>query len=138
MSRIRDVFELEMPVRSLFTAPTIAELAAIIDTGLEQKAEILPIVKIDRDRPIPLSYAQQRLWFLSQLEPDSPLYNVPATVRLTGILDVSALEQSFQAVIDLHEILRTSFATCDNQPVQIIHLVVLLAVKCFLTESKKS
>lgn len=123
MSRIRDVFELEMPVRSLFESPTIAQLAVNIETNLKQQHSqaIPPIEKINRDRPHPLSFAQQRLWFLNQLEPDSPLYNVPAAVRLTGLLDVSALERSFEEVIRLHEVLRTSFATVDSQPVQIIH-----------------
>jgi amino acid adenylation domain-containing protein len=70
--------------------------------------------------PSPLSFAQQRLWFLSQLTPDNPFYNVPAAIRLIGTLDQTALERSFQEIVDRHAALRTSFTTVDGQPVQIV------------------
>ncbi|WP_442941022.1 amino acid adenylation domain-containing protein [Nostoc sp.] len=69
---------------------------------------------------LPLSYAQQRLWFLDQLEPNSPLYNIPFALRLVGNLNRVALEQSFQEIIHRHEALRTNFITVDGQPIQII------------------
>src|SRR3954463_759549 len=69
---------------------------------------------------IPLSYAQQRLWFLDQLAPGSPVYNVPEALRLTGPLSVSALEQSFTELIRRHEALRTTFQAAEGQPVQVI------------------
>jgi amino acid adenylation domain-containing protein len=80
----------------------------------------LPIVPVSRDRAIPLSFAQQRLWFLNQFEPGNPAYNIPFAVRLIGALNVVRLEQSFNEVIRRHEALRTTFATVDGRPVQII------------------
>src|SRR6185295_16999445 len=68
----------------------------------------------------PLSFAQQRLWFLAQLEPDSPAYNLPHNLRLTGALNVNALEQTINAIIARHESLRTTFQTIDGQPVQVV------------------
>ncbi|HEY0605955.1 MAG TPA: amino acid adenylation domain-containing protein, partial [Herpetosiphonaceae bacterium] len=70
--------------------------------------------------PSPLSFAQQRLWFLSQLESDNWSYNVPASLRLAGALDVAAFQQSLNTIVERHEILRTTFATADGQPVQVI------------------
>ncbi|MDZ8065210.1 MAG: amino acid adenylation domain-containing protein [Nostoc sp. DedQUE08] len=70
---------------------------------------------------LPLSYAQQRLWFLDQLEPNSSTYNIPLALRLAGNLNRAALEQSLQEIIDRHEALRTNFVTVDEQPIQIIH-----------------
>ena len=70
---------------------------------------------------LPLSYAQQRLWFLDQLEPNSSIYNIPLALRLVGNLNQAALEQSLQEIIDRHEALRTNFVTVDEQPIQIIH-----------------
>src|SRR6185369_2818398 len=69
---------------------------------------------------MPLSFAQQRLWFLNQLEPDSPFYNCPGSIRLTGKLDATAFDQTLNEIIRRHEILRTSFPTIDGQPVQSI------------------
>ncbi|NEO97867.1 MAG: amino acid adenylation domain-containing protein, partial [Symploca sp. SIO2E9] len=70
---------------------------------------------------LPLSYAQQRLWFLDQLEPNSALYNIPITLRLEGTLNQTALEQSLQEIIQRHEALRTNFITVDGQAIQVIH-----------------
>ncbi|MBA3568937.1 MAG: condensation protein, partial [Pyrinomonadaceae bacterium] len=70
--------------------------------------------------PCQLSFAQQRLWFLDQLESNSPLYNIPAAVRLTGHLNMAALEQSFNEIVRRHEALRTRFAVVDGSPVQVI------------------
>jgi len=73
-----------------------------------------------RQREIPLSYSQQRLWFLDQLAPGSPVYNVPEALRLNGPLSAQALEQSFTAIIRRHEALRTTFQAADGNPVQVI------------------
>src|SRR2546425_582994 len=70
--------------------------------------------------PAPLSFAQQRLWFLAQLQPDSPLYNVPRTISLRGPLNVQALECALHALIERHETLRTTFPVVDGKPVQLI------------------
>jgi NRPS condensation-like uncharacterized protein len=68
----------------------------------------------------PLSFGQERLWFLEQLEPGSPLYNIPAAVRLSGPLDAAALAQALQQLVDRHEALRTTFASLEGRPVQVI------------------
>jgi hypothetical protein len=70
--------------------------------------------------PQPLSFAQQRLWFLYQLTPNSPFYNVPAAIRLIGKLDQVALERSFQEIVRRHAALRTTFTTVNGQPVQVV------------------
>src|SRR5829696_2615301 len=74
----------------------------------------------ESDAPLPLSFAQQRLWFLDQLVPNSPAYNVPTSVRLSGSLDPDVLQQTFTELVRRHEILRTSFPMCDDQPYQLI------------------
>src|SRR5438128_1879071 len=83
----------------------------------ERPASIMPA---PRDGPPPLSFAQQRLWFLDQLEPDSVAYTIPAAVRLAGRLDLALLAGSLAAIMRRHEVLRTTFALRDGQPVQII------------------
>ncbi|MDQ3173551.1 MAG: amino acid adenylation domain-containing protein, partial [Acidobacteriota bacterium] len=89
----------------------------------EEGVNLSSAQKISRRREVdslPLSFAQQRLWFLNQLEPDSPFYNVPAALRLSGPLNVAALEQSINEIIRRHESLRTTYAAVDGTPVQII------------------
>jgi amino acid adenylation domain-containing protein len=124
LSRIRSQFQVELPLRVLFEAPTIATLATRIQQiQNEQKLEIValtPIPKIDPNQPIPLSYGQQQIWFLSQLEADLPLYNQPFTIRIPGKLDVIALENSLNEIIHRHEILRTTFEVIDGEPVQVV------------------
>ncbi|WP_193200137.1 type I polyketide synthase, partial [Nostoc sp. MG11] len=80
-----------------------------------------PLAAISREGKLPLSLAQQRLWFLDQLEPNSAFYNIPAAARLQGQLNVSVLEQSFREIIRRHEALRSNFITLDGQPYQVIH-----------------
>ena len=122
VSRIRQAFRVELPLRAMFEAPTVAGLAertealARSDEGLEAP----PITRVARDRALPLSFAQQRLWFLDQLEPENPLYNVPHIVRLTGGLNAAVLEQALKEIVRRHETLRTRFESVDDQPVQVI------------------
>ncbi|MBN3958479.1 non-ribosomal peptide synthetase [Nostoc sp. NMS8] len=122
MSQIRQVFKVELPLPYLFEKPTIAELAKEIEKAIkvDSGAEATNIERIVRSHQLPLSFAQQRLWFLAQLEPDSPFYNTPAAVRLEGQLNVEALQQSFNEIISRHEVLRTNFQTREGQPVAII------------------
>ena len=195
MSRLRDTFQVELPLRRLFETPTVARLVAAMlhDAGeqarLEKRATLLlqlaqlsedeaeallvaktslrqrggsrmsrsegilklsatkralleallqeegvdasPVQRIGR-RPeaaaIPLSFAQQRLWFLDQLEPDSALYNIPMAIRLTGRLNTTALEQSLNTIIQRHEALRTTFAASEGEPVQVITPTLKLAL----------
>ncbi|WP_445627743.1 amino acid adenylation domain-containing protein [Nostoc sp. DSM 114167] len=122
LSRIRNIFKVELVLRELFAASTVAELAQSIGQLQQQDSEITspPLLKRTRDAELPLSYAQQRLWFLDQFEPNSPFYNIPMALRLVGNLDRVALEQSLQEIIHRHEALRTNFITVDGKPSQII------------------
>jgi amino acid adenylation domain-containing protein len=122
VSRIRNIFKVELPLRKLFAVPTVAELAHLIGQLQQQNSEQFapPILPRSENAELTLSYAQQRLWFLDQFEPDSPFYNMPLALHLAGTLNVAALEQSLQEIIIRHEALRTNFITVDGQPSQII------------------
>lgn len=122
ISRARDRFHVEVPLRRLFEFPTIARLAESIETALrtEQNIQAPPIRCYPRDEHSPMSFAQQRMWFFNQLEPGNPFYNIPAALRLTGPLNEAVLERSINEIINRHEALRTTFATIEGQPVQII------------------
>lgn len=122
ISQIRQVFEVEIPLRRLFELPTLSELAKEIQTAInaDKGLELPPIKRIERSQELPLSFAQQRLWFLSQLEPDSPFYNIPAAVRLEGQLNLAALEQSFNEILRRHEVLRTNFRTVEGQAIAVV------------------
>jgi alpha-ketoglutarate-dependent taurine dioxygenase/acyl carrier protein len=122
ISRARAAFRVELPLRSIFESPTVAGLAESIEVArqTEQNLQSLPILPVSRQRHLPLSFAQQRLWFLDQLEPGSFLYNVPRAFRISGELNVAALQGTFDAIVERHEVLRTTFATVDGNPVQVI------------------
>ena len=122
MARLRSTFQVEVPLRALFEASTVTALAKTVESARLETgtSDVPPLQPVPRDAPLPLSFAQQRLWFLAQLEPDSWFYNLPFVLRLKGMLDVSALEESFRELIRRHEVLRTTFATIEGQPVQVI------------------
>ncbi len=125
ISQLRQVFKVELPLRCLFNQPTVAGLAKEIEkaTKADLGLEIPPIKPISRTADLPLSFAQQRLWFLAQLEPDSPFYNIIDAVHLQGQLNLAALEQSFHEILRRHETLRTNFKTIEGQPVAFISSV---------------
>ncbi|QBD82929.1 amino acid adenylation domain-containing protein [Ktedonosporobacter rubrisoli] len=124
ISRIREIFRIEIPLRVLFEAPTIAELAQKIEEIRQEGTPDVGMSPVYRNQPrpaqIPLSFAQERLWFLSELEPKSPAYNIPFALRLRGQLRISALEASFNALVERHEILRTALKTQEGMPFQVI------------------
>ncbi|WP_071189195.1 non-ribosomal peptide synthetase [Trichormus sp. NMC-1] len=122
ISQIREAFKVELPLRSLFELPTIGELAQRLETALKagQSFAILPIEKVTKTDNLPLSFAQQRLWFLDQLQPASSAYNLSRAVRLEGYLNIAALEQSFNEIIRRHQALRTTFISVDGEPKQVI------------------
>jgi amino acid adenylation domain-containing protein/FkbM family methyltransferase len=123
ISRIRQTFGIDLPVRSLFEAPTVARLAVLVETA-QRTADVLqapPIVPAPRDQPLPLSFAQQRLWFIDQVNPGNSVNTIPFIYQLRGALDAAALEQSLNAIMQRHEVLRTTFTSVDGQPVQVIH-----------------
>src|ERR1700730_18253644 len=122
VSRIREAFAVEIPLRRLFEMPTVAGLAESIEAAQRagQHLQAPPILPVPRDGDLPLSFAQQRLWFIDQLEPGNSAYNFPAAVRLNGPLNVAAVERSVNEIVKRHEALRTSITTVDGRPAQII------------------
>ena len=121
IARLRDVFTVELPLRILFEAPTVRGLAERIEQAQREGAEVSlpPLVMQPRGEALPLSYAQERLWFLEQLGVGSA-YNMPAALRLEGVLDIAALERSLGDVVRRHESLRTRFEVVDGQGFQVI------------------
>jgi amino acid adenylation domain-containing protein len=133
ISRVRETFQIELPLRSIFEEPTVTGLAAIVEREMKLNPGIQspPILPVPRDNPLPLSFAQQRFWFLDQLEPNSAIYNIPIGVRLTGPLDIDALRRAFNELVRRHEILRTNIAVVAGQPVQIISSSLTLELPLF-------
>jgi amino acid adenylation domain-containing protein len=121
MSRMREALGMDIPLRLLFELPTIADLAARIETL--RRPDVPPagsVTRAARRGPIPLSFAQQGLWFVDQWEPGNAAYNVRKAVRLTGPLDVDALRGAWQEIVRRHEVLRTSFPAPLGEPTQSI------------------
>ncbi|MEX0166097.1 non-ribosomal peptide synthetase, partial [Pseudomonas brassicacearum] len=120
VSRIRQALGLNLQLRQLFENASLEGcVAALVDS---EEARPASIPRIARDEaPLPLSYAQQRQWFLWQMEPDSAAYHIPAALRIQGDLDLQALQQSLTALVQRHESLRTTFVQVDEQAFQIIH-----------------
>jgi len=130
ISRLRVTLRMEIPLRFLFENPTVAGLADRVGETRrqEQGLQSRPIQSVSRTRDLPLSFSQQRLWFLDQYEPGSSVYNIPSAIRLTGALNVSALEQSLQEIVNRHEALRTTFSMVEGQAVQVIAPSLKLAL----------
>jgi amino acid adenylation domain-containing protein len=122
IARLRAAFRVELPLLALFEAPTVAGLALRLDAALRAAAGVAlpPLARRARQGPAPLSFAQQRLWFLDRLEPGNPFYNLSAAVRLAGALDAGLLARVLAEVVRRHEALRTRFVTVDGEPAQVI------------------
>ncbi|UFH49859.1 non-ribosomal peptide synthase/polyketide synthase [Pseudomonas sp. KNUC1026] len=129
ISRIRRGLNLEASLRTLFEHPQLGAFVAALAPA--QGRDVPAFTLADRSQPLPLSFAQQRQWILWQLEPQSAAYNIPAAMTLKGALDTAALEQAFNALIQRHETLRTTFAQHDGEALQVIHasLPLVLAVE---------
>ncbi|HEU4558056.1 MAG TPA: amino acid adenylation domain-containing protein [Longimicrobium sp.] len=119
LSRVREAFGVELPLRAVFESPTLSALAAEIDrlrgTG---EAAAPPIVPVDRTGDLPLSFAQERLWFVDRLEPGSPVYTMGSVYRLSGALNAPAVERALAEIVRRHESLRTIFPEAGGLPVQ--------------------
>ena len=124
MSRLRDSFGVEVPLRAIFETPTVAGLAAWIEQALQtREAPLLvpPLRPAPRDGDLPLSFAQERLWFLAQLAPESAAYNMPSAMRLTGRLDPAALAAALSEILRRHEALRTVYRmAAEGGPFQVV------------------
>ncbi|MEJ1930817.1 condensation domain-containing protein, partial [Nostoc sp. NIES-2111] len=123
ISRLRETFNRDIPLRCLFENPTVAGLAEYIHKArlADQELAEIPLQPVPRTGYLPVSYAQQRLWFLNQLDTDNVAYNDSDALLLKGELNLTSLEQSFQEIIRRHELLRTTFTAIDGEPVQVIH-----------------
>jgi amino acid adenylation domain-containing protein len=121
IARLRDAFQLELPLRVLFEAPTVGELAGRVELAQREGSGLIVPALVVQERPalLPLSYAQERFFTLHQLHPGSA-YNLKLMVRLKGTLDITALERSFDELVGRHEILRTRFGIVNDSPVQMI------------------
>ncbi|HZI19016.1 MAG TPA: condensation domain-containing protein, partial [Pyrinomonadaceae bacterium] len=127
MSRVRAAVGAEVPLRKLFESPTVAGLAAAAEAALREGTKPPPPIEmVSREGRLPLSFAQQRLWFLDQLEPGGTFYNIPVAVKLTGRLDVEAFGRALNEVVRRHEALRTTFATHGEGAAQIIAPALVL------------
>lgn len=118
LSRLRNVLGVDLPLRSVFEARTIADLARCLDDERRESPGLPPIRPVNREVEPPLSFAQQRMWFLHQLDPESPAYNMPAALELRGELNVEVFELALVKLFIRHESLRTSFPAERGEPRQ--------------------
>lgn len=117
INRVEAIFGWDLPLRTLFSSPTVAGLAAQIE---KLKSLRQPLASQSKPPYVPLSYGQVRLWFLDQLQGGTTEYNIPEAFRFRGKLDTASLQRAVRTIIARHEILRTRFAEVDGQPVQLV------------------
>ncbi len=145
ISHLRKAFQMDLPLSSLFNEPTIAGISGCIESISKKDKKLFVVSSIHnenqsssstcdrilpvyRDINLPLSFAQQRLWVLDQLNPGDCGYNIPSALRFDGLLDIAAFKQSINEIIRRHEILRTNFITVDSQARQKIALTLTLDI----------
>jgi len=122
IARMRDAFGVDLPLRAMFGVPTVASLAEQVETALADGTggAAPPIRRVSRESPLPLSFAQQQLWLIDQLESGNVAYNIPFPLYLSGSLDVAVLQACLDEIVCRHEALRTTIVTVDRQPMQSI------------------
>jgi amino acid adenylation domain-containing protein len=122
LARVRRQLNVDVPLSSMFEAPTIAAQGAVIEALLRGRRSEPPpepvIVPQPRDKPLPVSYSQRRMWFVQQLDPQGSAYNMPFALRLKGPLDRTALGDALRRIVERHEAFRTTFTVVDGEPVQ--------------------
>ncbi|PCK22362.1 amino acid adenylation domain-containing protein, partial [Rhodococcus qingshengii] len=118
VTRVNSHFGVDVEVRAFFDAPDIARFAVIVDQANQFGSTRVPLVAGERPESVPLSSAQQRMWFLNRLEPESAVNNIPIVLRLSGDLDVSALDAAISDVVERHEVLRTVYPDVEGTGVQ--------------------
>ena len=119
VSQVRERLGVELPLPALFTHPQLADMAR--DVAEASQNALGAIVRADRSAPLPMSFAQQRLWFIARVDPEaSKAYHVPDAVRLRGALDVAALQAALDRIVERHEVLRTRFVGIGGQALQVI------------------
>ena len=131
VSRIRKELHLEMPLRVMFEAPTVAQLAERLDQALlrrERRADAPPILSLSHGHEVPASQSQMRIWYMYHLAPESSAYNIAAPIRFTGTLHKEALTRSLAELIRRHESLRTTFLNMEGKPVQVISKTLSLEI----------
>jgi amino acid adenylation domain-containing protein len=121
-ARLQEAFNKEVPLRVLFDAPTIAELAQELERIIcdGHAPELPPIVRVARDKPLPLSLNQEHLWRIDQMMPGTQFFNVPFVYQLSGALNFKALESAAKEIVRRHEALRTVFGEVEGKPIQIV------------------
>jgi amino acid adenylation domain-containing protein len=121
LARVRRVFDVDLPIRAVFEAPSLREMAARIDAARGAAKDAGPdVVPVGSGRALPLSFAQERMWFLDRLLPGTPLYNIGYRVRLRGAVDPGALRAALEALLHRHEALRTVFPEREGRPLQVV------------------
>jgi amino acid adenylation domain-containing protein len=120
VSRLRSAFGLDLPLRAIFEAPTVAGLAAAVRTLRSERAGLRepPLAPVPRREAMELSFSQSRLWFLQRVQPRSPFYNVPLAVRLEGRFDFEVFSRCVREIVRRHEVLRTTYGLGERGPVQ--------------------
>jgi amino acid adenylation domain-containing protein len=119
--RIQDRLGISLSLQSIFAHPILRDFAAHLEQCSARQAPLASIERLTERTTFPLSFAQEQVWFINQLNGYTIAYHAQATIRFSGILDQRALERSFTAIIERHEIFRTTFPTVNSRPVQIIH-----------------
>ncbi|GAB4192333.1 MAG: hypothetical protein OHK0022_06440 [Roseiflexaceae bacterium] len=116
IGRVRERLAVDLPLAALFERPTVADMAELVEAA--QRVALPPLLPAPRDRPLPLSPAQRRLWLLDQFEPGNPAYAIPVALRLEGKLEPDALARALDRLVARHEVLRASFGMHAGEPVQ--------------------